>query len=423
MGFASEYLQNRVLFNPLSTDHPNDRTRIIIVIPAFDEPGITDTLNSLNNCIVPRCKTEVLILVNAPWNATPEQIKSNEKSLNNIESWKRSNSDALFRLSFFNIGRQENREWGAGSARKVIMDEALYRFNILNRPDGIIVSLDADCTVSENYLQSLCENFYYCHKRRACSLYFEHPIEGDQFADRVYDAIVKYELHLRYYYHSLKFAGFPYVYHTVGSSLAVRADAYMKVGGMSRKQAGEDFYFVQKVIPSGGYFYLNDVVVQPSPRLSGRVPFGTGPALKGILTDVNNNLFTYNPDAFISVRELFMNVEKFYRSGNKTLSGIINNLDKDVATFMEINGWRQKVEEVNLNTSNPDSFKKRFFSWFNMFKMVKYLNWIHSEGSLVKTPVLDASVRMLEMTGFNIGDKNERDILTKYRSIERESAF
>ncbi|MCD4768804.1 MAG: hypothetical protein K8R35_01380, partial [Bacteroidales bacterium] len=411
------------LFNPLSSDHPDDRTNIIIVIPAFNEQGITDTLNSLNNCIVPRCKTEVLILVNAPCNATGEQIRHNQECVANIESWKRLNNDAVFQLFFFDIGLQENKEWGAGSARKVIMDEALFRFNILNRHDGIIVSLDADCTLSENYLQTLCEKFYYYNKRRACSLYFEHPIEGDQFTNAVYDAIIKYELHLRYYYQSLKFTGFPYVYHTVGSSLAVRAEAYMKAGGMSRKQAGEDFYFVQKIIPSGGYFYLNDVVVRPSPRLSGRVPFGTGPALKGILSDENNNLVTYNPDAFIIARELFRNVEEFYQAGDKTLRRIIDNLDKDMAIFLEINGWRQKVEEVNRNTSNPDSFKKRFFSWFNMFKMVKYLNWIHSEGSLVKTDILDASVRMLELTGFNTEDKNERDMLIKYRSIERESAF
>ena len=422
MGFASEYLQNRVLFNPFSTDHPDDRTSIIIVIPAFDEPGITDTLNSLNNCVAPRCKTEVLILVNAPWNATGEQIRRNEECVANIESWKRSNTDTVFRLFFFDIGRQKSREWGAGSARKAIMDEALYRYNMLNRHDGIIVSLDADCTLSENYLQSLCENFYYYQNRRACSLYFEHPLEGDQFPNAVYDAIIKYELYLRYYYHSLKFTGFPYVYHTVGSSIAVRAEAYMKAGGMSRKQAGEDFYFVQKVIPSGGYFYLNDVVVRPSPRLSDRVPFGTGPALKGILAG-NNNLFTYNPDAFIRARELFRNVEKFYRAGDKTLSRIIDILDNDMATFLEMNGWRQKVEEINRNTSNPDSFKKRFFSWFNMFKMVKYLNWIHREGSLVKTDILGASAKMLELTGFDIGGKNERDMLIKYRSIERESAF
>ena len=155
MGFASGYLQNRVLFNPLSTGQPDDRTRIIIVIPAFDEPRISGTLNSLNRCILPRCGVEVLILVNGPSNATQEQINHNNECEENIRTWQRSNRSAVFHLACFNIGIQENPEWGAGLARKTIMDEALHRFNMLNSPDGIIVSLDADCLVSENYLQSL----------------------------------------------------------------------------------------------------------------------------------------------------------------------------------------------------------------------------------------------------------------------------
>ncbi len=35
----------------------------------------------------------------------------------------------------------------------------------------------------------------------------------------------------------------------VGSALAVKALQYVKAGGMNRKQAGEDFYFVQKLVP------------------------------------------------------------------------------------------------------------------------------------------------------------------------------
>jgi len=42
---------------------------------------------------------------------------------------------------------------------------------------------------------------------------------------------------------------------------------------MNRKQAGEDFYFIQKLMPLGGYFALNSTAIYPSPRESSRVPF------------------------------------------------------------------------------------------------------------------------------------------------------
>jgi hypothetical protein len=46
---------------------------------------------------------------------------------------------------------------------------------------------------------------------------------------------------------------FSYAYHTVGSAMAVKAYQYVKVGGMNRRQAGEDFYFIQKLVHSGNF--------------------------------------------------------------------------------------------------------------------------------------------------------------------------
>ena len=35
--------------------------------------------------------------------------------------------------------------------------------------------------------------------------------------------------------------------------MAVRADAYLRQGGMNRRKAGEDFYFLNKFMVLGGY--------------------------------------------------------------------------------------------------------------------------------------------------------------------------
>src|SRR5207249_6387595 len=96
-----------------------------------------------------------------------------------------------------------------------------------------------------------------------CSIYFEHPLEGPLDA-RVYDAISTYELHLRYYVQALRYAGFPYAYHTFGSCMTVRADAYMEQGGMNKRKAGEDFYFLQKIISLDGFSDLTETTVIPS---------------------------------------------------------------------------------------------------------------------------------------------------------------
>src|SRR4029434_9989987 len=104
----------------------------------------------------------------------------------------------------------------------------------------------------------------------------------------IYKAIAAYELHLRYYLQALRTAGFPHGYHTIGSSMAVRARTYMEQGGMNRRQAGEDFYFLHKLIPLGGFTELNSTTVYPLPRPSNRVPFGTGRAVSEWLIQTGN---------------------------------------------------------------------------------------------------------------------------------------
>ena len=119
-------------------------------------------------------------------------------------------------------------------------------------------------------------------------------------------------MHLRYYYQGLAYSGFPYVFHTVGSAIAVKALSYVKAGGMNSRQAGEDFYFIQKLVPSGGYFNLNSTTVYPSPRASFRVPFGTGASIGKLTEDNSSILLTYNFLAFKELRTFFGMIENIY---------------------------------------------------------------------------------------------------------------
>ncbi len=123
--------------------------------------------------------------------------------------------------------------------------------------------------------------------------------------------ITLYELHLRYYFQGLAYSGFPYVFHTVGSAIAVKALPYVKAGGMNRRQAGEDFYFIQKLVPAGGYFNLNSTTVYPSPRTSSRVPFGTGASMAQTNSEQGSIFLTYNIQAFKELRTFFSITESF----------------------------------------------------------------------------------------------------------------
>jgi glycosyltransferase involved in cell wall biosynthesis len=417
MSFATEWLEKKALFQQFISEPPDDQTGIIIVVPAYNEPSISNLLDSLLNCKIPDCATEVIIVVNAPSNAGSEIKKINSDCIKKIESWKRRNK-SFFRLFSFDAGEPAVRGWGVGLARKTGMDEALRRFSLIGEPKGVIACLDADCKVAVNYLTELYENLYRSARYEGCSIYFEHPLQGEDFTGAVFQSIAQYELHLRYYLMGLKFSGFPTAFHTVGSSMAVQPMAYMKYGGMNRRQAGEDFYFIQKVSSSGRYLALNTTAVFPSPRESDRVPFGTGAAMNRLMATKQASYMTYNPASFAELRKFFSLVEELFLTEKDSLRGKYELLPPGISSFLSEEGFVSSVSEIKGNTSGKESFAKRFFHWFNMFTIMKYLNHVH-ESEFEKLPVGEASSAMLGMTGYDNIPFKTGDILEFYRKIER----
>ena len=420
MGFAPAWLEFGTLFPLLIDEAPDEETGIIVVIPAFDEPSIIELLDSLLICIPPECSCEVVIIINASEHASDQSLENNLTSFLDIREWKKRNKNCFFQLFAINLGQPAIKGWGVGLARKAGMDEAAKRFNLINKPEGIIASLDADCTVRDNYFIALQNELMKRKDRKGCSIYFEHPVSGNSFSENIYNAVYQYELHLRYYFQALLFTGFPNVFHTVGSSIAVKNLSYIKAGGMNRRQAGEDFYFVQKLVSAGGYFSLNSTTVYPSPRASDRVPFGTGAAVGKMVEKNEKELMTYNPLAFRDIKAFFGYTEKMFQSNSVEKKNLFFKFPESVKIFLVEQEWVQKITEIKGNTSGLISFRKRFFDWFNMFRIVKYLNLSH-KSIFEKLTVADAAEKLLKYKRMEPVDIKTIDLLEFYRKLERDS--
>ena len=72
------------------------------------------------------------------------------------------------------------------------------------------------------------------------------------------------------------------------------------------------------------------------------------------------------------------------------------------------------------NTSGIISFKKRFYGWFNMFRVVKYLNYAHLS-CFEKEDIITAAGDLLNETGTGENLFNATDLLLFYRRMERNS--
>ncbi|MCA1756763.1 MAG: glycosyltransferase family 2 protein [Bacteroidales bacterium] len=418
MGFASAYLSRRSVNYPLIDDLPLPGTGLIVIVPAFAEPDITLLLDSMAVAENTHCNTEVIIGVNAPPGASLKQIEQNRESLANIDRWRKSNPDPFFSLLTVDAGESSDPEWGAGMARKMLMDEALRRFNLSDYGDGVIVSLDGDCTVSSNYLSEIEKQFASQPPISGAIIRFEHPLPEADVDHQM--AIAAYELHMRYHYQALKKCRMPSVYHTIGSAIAVRASAYVRAGGMSRKTAGEDFYFIQKLIPAGKIAEINTTTLFPSPRVSDRVPFGTGPTVASMLEKRTWQLLTWHPESYKPIALLNDLVPRLYRMDDAATDSTLDELPAPMSMFLRESGWVQKVAEIRKNTAGEASFTVRFYRWFNMFRVIRYLNRVHNGIIWSKTGIDEAAALLLsEITGKDCTGLNRIDLLMQFRALER----
>ncbi|HEY3385129.1 MAG TPA: hypothetical protein VGK46_01390, partial [Saprospiraceae bacterium] len=288
---------------------------------------------------------------------------------------------------------------------------------------GVILCLDADCTVEMNYLKTVANYFFQYSCCDAASIYFEHDLEN--LPEDELNAIMQYELHLRYLVHAIRWTGHPFSYHTVGSAMAVRRGSYLAQGGMNTRQAGEDFYFLQKFIEAGSFHEIKATSVYPSTRMSLRVPFGTGKAMTKLLSS-NVEWPTTALEVFLEIKPLFVEIDQL-----RTL--LVNyDIEKAKFLFLESHHLQQAVEaflaEVNFfeevasivrQTTNEVNFRKRVFRYFNLFMMIRYMHFA-ARNFYPDTGVFQPAIALLVKMGVSIPlHCSMKELLGKYRHLDR----
>lgn len=337
----------------------------IIVIPSYNETSVELVLNALTACAPPVYAVEIIVVFNC---AEDEEFIDNMhqvqiKQLN--QKFKENNN---LKIHFINIPFIKKKDAGVGYARKKGMDEAVRRFKEINY-DGLITCLDADCTVSENYLCEL-EKFAVNHESyNVLCLAFEHKYkeENDPVLKK---GIIYYELFLRHYKEALKWTGFPYYFYTIGSSMAVKTSVYCKGGGMNKRKAGEDFYFLHKLFVYGKTTEVNSLRVYPSARISKRVPFGTGRAQQQFYENPENTYVTYNFKIFEEFK-LFLDLDLYALSVDE----VNEKCPEALLLFLKQVGFEDKLKEIKNNSSGKEQFYKRFFFWMNGFLILKFIHF------------------------------------------------
>lgn len=391
---------------------------IVVVIPCYQEPDLITSLDSLYNCQPTICAVEVIVIINQSENSSEEVSQVNLKTYQDAREWAGSHNTDQRKFHIFFEDQLPSKHAGVGLARKIGMDEAVRRFEKVANP-GVIVCFDADCTCQTNYLSAIESHFTLNIKSTAATIYFEHPLTGP-FPPAIYKGIESYELFLRYYRRALIYSGYPYGYFTVGSCLAVRSEAYQKQGGMNRRKAGEDFYFVEEHARMGAITEIATTTVFPSPRVSDRVPFGTGKRQTEWIASDQQEYFTFDPRIFQLLRYFLIDTDRYYEMSVGETQSLFNSYPIDLQTYLSNMSAASKIDQCRKKTKEFNAFKKCFFQHFNGLWILQFLH--HFRKNYQDIALKPAAHWMLKWgSKIPVESLTISDLLTTYRNLDKGS--
>ena len=404
---VSKYL-SKYRFGEYTPEYPGGKYfNNIAVIPALKEyKNILRLIESLEKCNDKYFhETLFLFVINNTASASEEIIADNAKSITYLR--KLINGRGILNIGLIDASAEGNalpeKEGGVGLARKIGMDAALTLFNYKNSRKKILICLDADCTVGSDYLTRIVEEFN-LKGYDAAYVNFEHPLDnGENKA-----AIICYEIFLRYYVLGLMYASSPYAIHTIGSTMICSYEGYIKVEGMNKKKAAEDFYFMEKLCKNYPIYKIAGTKVYPSSRGSWRVPFGTGQRVNRYLAKTQNEYLLYSPGSFDVLKKW---LDLFHNTCIKTSEEYLaeaKSIHPSLFDFLNENNFKASWDKIKDNCRNKAQILKQKHFWFDGFRTLKLIHYLRDNG-FPQIEMFEAVEIMLKKTDGGTGIKISGD--------------
>ena len=373
-------------------------TTNVLVIPAQNESpsfikGIKTALRSANSN---GQRTLCIVVINST-DTHPPDVRIGNKALldafaiqtsavplhieNETPCWFVDTDDCdLLVIDRDSVGCRLPNHEGVGLARKIGCDLALAAIQSGSCHARLIHMSDCDVELPSDYfdvtIPDSCAAVIYRFFHKPC---------GREILD---EAHFRYEAYLRYYVLGLRYAGSPYGFHTIGSCIAVTPEAYACVRGVPKRQAGEDFYLLNKLSKVGLVHTSTSSPIAINARSSLRVPFGTGQATSKITRNVNSYRI-YNPRIFDLLKTWLtalshldgMSPSHAYDAIWRRIEGTVTPRDQDrlEACLLEIDAPKA-LREAMTQSSSPAVRHKWIRDWFDAFRTLKLIHTLRDHG-------------------------------------------
>ncbi len=261
-------------------------------------------------------------------------------------------------INRYTEGRVIDPRRGVGQARKIGCDIALTLIHEGRVTSSWIHTTDADARLPQAYFGQLPSD------PAGITAYlspFQHIADpGLEVATRLY------EIRLLYYPAALAWAGSPYAYPTIGSTMTVDAISYAKVRGFPRRATGEDFYLLDKLRKLGEVATTWGEPIQIRGRESDRVPVGTGTALVSIkqLADQESDYRYEHPACFSALRDCLQTMRTAADQKAPALRFSMNAIHE----FALTSGLYDVYERKRSESPGAAVMNKHLNDWFDGLK-------------------------------------------------------
>ncbi|MEM7077775.1 MAG: hypothetical protein AAF513_04005 [Pseudomonadota bacterium] len=323
----------------------------ILVIPAYAEPPdfLHQVLASIDRELV-----LTIVVANMPTNAPEAQRAQTQALLDHCRE-----QDNV--LAIDRVCKPLPPKQGVGLARKLGSDIATHLIAKGKIRSPWIYQTDADARLPSTYFDPL--------NQTDGALVFAHHHVSDNATLR--QAARLYETHMAWYWQNLAALGSRYAYPSLGSAMAVHHESYSAVRGFPKRDAGEDFYLLNKIAKVAGVGVDLSRTITVQARMSSRVPFGTGPALAQICAlleqDPSGALYrSYHPDAFALLGGALATLRAL-------AAGEEPPADRAAELLHEL-GLAKVLGNILRQYSQPTQRQRALEDWFDGLKTLRFMH-------------------------------------------------
>ncbi len=345
-------------------------------------------------------------------------------------------SVSVMQVDRFSNGRELPSKGGVGHARKIGADLATWLIHNGHIDSPWIHCTDADARLPGRYFTA--SDALGGDKENTALIYPFRHCAGDGDSVAIVAATQIYELSLRYYLAGLRRAKSPYAFHTIGSTLAVHAHHYAKVRGFPSRQAGEDFYLLNKLAKLAPVHQFSEGrdcgPIELQSRSSDRTPFGTGAAVSELvrLQDPWLEFRLYHPGIFALLGLWLQRMPELWPRGmsepDKALeTGLLESngpaIDKAdirvlVWALIEL-GVPAALTHAWAHSRNQAQFTRQMHTWFDAFRTLKLVHHLRDR-HLKSVPCAELICRS-EFKQWVRADKDLHDNLIRVKQVVKSA--